>query len=92
MTQCVRFVKVNKNQQTRHRRVEGQEHCSKELVRLAARPRRTVETTSTVKKEAHHELNAVRKRLNDIATAFAGCNALETFTSDAFTRVDYNDH
>ena len=58
---------------------------------MAARPRRTVKATSTIKKEAHHELNAIRKRLNDIATEFAGCNALETFTNDAFTRVDHND-
>ena len=37
-----------------------------------------VETVSTIRKEVHHELNAACKRLDDVVTELAGCNALET--------------
>ena len=37
-----------------------------------------VVTASAPVKEVHHELNATRKRLNNIAMTLAGCNAVQT--------------
>ena len=39
-------------------------------------PRQTVVTASSIKREVHHELNATRMPLDNIATEFAGCNAV----------------
>ena len=60
MTQCLRFVKVNKNI------IEEQERSS------------TASDGGDGQHEVHHELHAGRKRLDDVATAFAACDALET--------------
>ena len=39
-------------------------------------PHEMVETASTIKKEVHHELNATRQRIDNIAVTFAGCNTV----------------
>ena len=62
MTQCLRFVKVNEHITDEF---EEQERSS------------TASDGGDGQHDVHHELNAARKRLNDVATEFAACNALE---------------
>ena len=66
-----------RNQQQHHRPVRrAGEQLEEELAKLAARLHHTAETASTKKKEAHHELNAARMRLVELAS----CNVIKTRT------------